>query len=258
MAKQRARVAAKDLLAVPLSNGHFALIWILEADAERNITFLVMEHFYVAPPSAHDVAAARPSKASSPDPLPGYDDVWKGWLRGVLPADFTVVGKRALSKIEHGYVNNVSGTMVFGTAKRLRDELLRTWRMTHEREGVEAEWAAADAARDKRASERRASMTLAKMLREPLLGGGSARGAAREAQRIFRAATKELIRLERGTKRERTAVLKRITTDLNTLDDKHGFIESEERDEIVARIEELATLVGISNDRERLTGHREW
>jgi hypothetical protein len=258
MSKRLARLGANDLVAVPLSNGCFALIWILEADPERNVTFLVMDGFWSALPDALAVAAARPSKSSSPDLLPGYDDVWKGWFRGVVPSDFTVVGQRAPSKKERGYAKNVSGTMVFGTAKRLRDELFRTWRLTHDRKAVEAEWAAAEARREKRDTERREAMTLTKMLREPFLGRGSARGPAREAQRIFRNATKELIKLESGTKRERTAVLKRITTDLNKLDDKHGFIETEEREQIVARIEELAALVGISNRDERLTGHRDW
>lgn len=104
-------------------------------------------------------------------------------------------------------------------------------------------------------------MTLTKMLRVPLFRRGSAHGAARvvrEAQRIFRDATKELIGLESGTNRERTKVLKRITTELNALDDANGFIETVEREQIVARIEELAALVGLSNRDEKLTGHRDW
>jgi hypothetical protein len=99
------------------------------------------------------------------------------------------------------------------------------------------------------------------MLREPLFSRGSARDAAhvvREAQRIFRTATKELIGLVSGTRRERTKVLKRITTELNALDDQTGFIQTVEREQLVTRIEELAALVGISNQDEKLTGHRDW
>ncbi len=256
-----ARLSAGDRVAVPIANGRFALIWILDADRDRNLTFLVMDGFWDAVPDVRRVAAARPSKASKEDRLLGYDDVWKGWFRGGVPADFTIVGKRAPSKKEIGYAKNLSGTMVFGTAKRLRDELSSTWRLKHDRRRVESEWAAADAMREKREAKRRKSMTLTKLLRSPLFKRRSARGApraAREAQRIFRAATKELIGLAGGTKRDRTKVLKRITTELNALDDRTGWIETVEREQIVARIEELATLVGLSNRGEVLTGHRDW
>ena len=53
-------------------------------------------------------------------------------------------------------------------------------------------------------------------------------------------------------------VLKRIVSELNALDDKEGCIETVEREQIVARIEALAGLVGISNEGEMLTGHRDW
>ena len=256
-----ARLSAGDRVAVPIANGRFALIWILEADLDRNVTFLVMDGFWDTVPDARRVAAARPSKASKEDLVLGYDDVWKGWFRGGIPADFTVVGKRAPSKKEIGYAKNLSGTMVFGTAKRLRDELSSTWRLKHDRRRVESEWAAAEAVRENREAKRRKSMTLAKLLRSPLFKSGSARGAARvvrEVELIFRDATKELIGLARGTKRDRTKVLKRITTELNALDDRTGLIETGEREQIVARIEDLATLVGLSNRDEVLTGHRDW
>jgi hypothetical protein len=251
----RVRLAAGDLVAVPLENGRFAMIWIIETDLDRNINFLVMDGFWDVLPGARTVAAARASKSSSPDLA--SDDVWKGWFRGAVPSDFTVIGQRAPSKKEIGYVTNGSGTMIFGTAKRLCDELHRTWRLKHDRRAIEAEWAAAATAREQRVSDRRKAMTLQTLLREPLFGRTATR-VVREAQRIFRDATNDLIKLEGATKRERTKVLKRITTELNALDDKTGFIETVEREKIVARIEELAALVGISNQDEKLTGHREW
>jgi hypothetical protein len=47
-------------------------------------------------------------------------------------------------------------------------------------------------------------------------------------------------------------------TELNTLDDREGCIETTEREEVVARVEELASFVGLSNEDEVLTGHRDW
>jgi len=52
--------------------------------------------------------------------------------------------------------------------------------------------------------------------------------------------------------------LKRVVSELNALDDKEGCIETVEREQIVARIEALAALVGVSNEDEKLTGHRNW
>ena len=52
--------------------------------------------------------------------------------------------------------------------------------------------------------------------------------------------------------------MKRVVSELNALDDKEGCIETVEREQIVARIEALAALVGVSNEDEKLTGHRNW
>ena len=55
-----------------------------------------------------------------------------------------------------------------------------------------------------------------------------------------------------------TAVLEKIVDDLNELDDPIGFVETVEREELVLRIEELASLVGLDNQTEKLTSHRDW
>jgi len=87
----------------------------------------------------------------------------------------------------------------------------------------------------------------------------AAREGLREARRIFHDATRDLITLQaKGTKRQRTAVLKRIVTELNALYDTEGCIETVEREAVILRIEELASLVGVSNEDEKLTGHRDW
>jgi hypothetical protein len=81
----------------------------------------------------------------------------------------------------------------------------------------------------------------------------------REARRIFRAATADLIALgARAPKAKRAAILKRIVTELNELYDREGCIETVEAGQLVHRIEELAALVGLDNADERLTGHRDW
>lgn len=250
-----------DLVAIPLPSGLFGLVWIITASAEYGFHLLVMDGYWPARPTARDVRKARPARAER-QLLPGYDDVWKGWFQGRVPGDFHVVGRRAPSAQAKAYIANASGTMIFGTAASVRDEMHRRWRWKHDRAAIEAEHAAARARRDQAAAERRTALTLPKLLRERLFATWTDRWpprVVREARRIFRDATKELIALERGgTKRARAKVLLRITTELNALDDKEGCIESVERDELVARVEELARLVGIENTNEKLTGHRDW
>ena len=252
---------AGDIIALPLANGRFALVWMITCD-ENGSSFLVLEDVLASLPSAPEALAMRPARPPNPHLLPGYDDVWKGWFDGDLPADFRVVGNRLVTSRERRWIENYSGTMIFGTAERLRTELLKSWRWEHERAAMEAETAAAQAAGEARAAKRRASLTLEKMARERIFAGWAHHRPAsvvREARRIFRDATNELIALERdGTARERAHVLERITTEFNALYDATGCIESVERDQIIARVEELAARVGLENGDEKLTGHRDW
>jgi hypothetical protein len=258
---RRAEPAAGDLVAFELRPGVFSMIWIIATSVEDGVRVLVMDGTWRARPTADELAAARPARASGPL-IPGYDDVWKGWFRGRVPADFETVGRRRPSAVELAYADKITGTMIFGDAESIRSTLRWRWRWEHERAAVEAESAAAEAKAEQRTAKRRATMTLPKMLRERIFAGWSERcspRALREMRRIFRDATNDLIALERaGTKRERTTVLRRITTELNDLDDKEGCIETDEREALVARIEELARLVGVTNVNERLTRHRDW
>ena len=109
---------------------------------------------------------------------------------------------------------------------------------------------------------RKSTLTLAKVSRERAFVRWEEylpRSVVREVRAIFRDAANDLLALEkRGTKRQRVAALRRIVTRLNAYDDDKGFIESVERDQIIARIEELAGLVDLTNDDEVLTRHRDW
>jgi hypothetical protein len=251
------------LVAVPLPNGSWSVLWILEAgtyEAKGYFQFLIMEGFHPAIPDTEQLAALRVAECPG-RAFPGRENAWKACVFSDLPNDFAVVGQRTPPREDHPFFA-AEGTMVFQDAKHCRAELFRQWRFVHDRPALEAEWARADVERQNRAEERRRTLTLPKMLREPVFASWSDRwspSVVREARRIFRDATRELIALEEeGTKRQRSAVLRRIVSELNALDDREGCIETVEREEIVARIEALAALVGISNEDEKLTGHRDW
>jgi hypothetical protein len=266
-------VTPATLVAVPLPNGTYRVLWILEAstvgvmsrkgkpvEEKAYFNFLIMEGFHPSIPGQDDLPTLR--VAEDPQgPFPGRENVWKGSFFGDVPGDFAVIGQRALPGKDHAFFE-LGGTMVFQDGEDCRAQLFRAWRLIHDRPALEAEWAQADAERQRRNDERRRIRTLPKMLREPVFASWSEMWpprVVREARRIFRDATRELIALEEaGTKRQRTVVLKRIVTEFNALDDKEGCIETVEREQIVARIEALAGLVGISNEGEALTGHRDW
>jgi hypothetical protein len=75
----------------------------------------------------------------------------------------------------------------------------------------------------------------------------------------FRTATTALIALRpAATRRAKEEVFRQLMAALNTIYDREGCIETVEREELVARIEELAGLVGLRNTNERLTGDRLW
>jgi hypothetical protein len=251
-------------VAIPLPNGRFAAIWIMGVEPPvarmaECLQFLVLDGFWSSSPSASELEGAPISRASSP-PLPGVPDVWKGCFWGKVPSDFVSPAAKAPSEAEDALMG-YSGMMVFQNAEHLRSELFKHWRLLHDREALFAEYERATEAREKRASGRRKGLTLKKMLREKPFASWSSHWPARvvrEARRIFRDATQALIDLDGGTKRQKKTILRRITTELNVLDDGEGCIETTEREELVRRVEELASLVGLTNDDESLTDHRDW
>jgi hypothetical protein len=248
-------IAVGSLIAVPLPNGAFGVIWIID-DEMATLTFLVLDGFWPAVPERVKLRF-MPRPFGEPADL--CENVYKGWFRHKVPKDFVAIGARKLTPQARAHADKPQGTMVFQNAEHFRAHLHKQWRWLNDRERLKAEWTQAQTEYQAREAKRREQQTLPRMLRERPFSNWPSRKLVREARRIFKEATRELIRLqERGARRERVAVLKRIVTDLNTFDDKAGLIESVERDETVARVEELAALVGLSNDDEKLTGHRDW
>jgi hypothetical protein len=272
MAKAAARangVESGSLVIVPLPNGTYRVLWMLEAgtyegfgrlNGKGYFSFVILEGFLPSIPGKDELAALRVAERPR-GAVPGEVNAWRGCFFGDIPDDFLVVGVRTVPP-EDDPLRAYEGKMVFQGAENVREELHGDWRMIHDRPALEAEWARDQEAREQRAAERQRTRTLPKMLREKIFASWSEMWpprVVREVRRIFRDATRDLIALQaKGTKRQRTAVLKRIVTELNALDDKEGCIETVEREAVIRRIEELAALVGVSNEEEKLTGHRDW
>lgn len=247
---------AGDVLAVRLQEDLFGAIWLTGVDGNQH-SFLVLGEYWDTPPTPAQVKTAALS--DPPFQRGGVLDEgpWKCWFEGVMPESFTPVGKRALSGAPAS-ARDASGTMVFPDARAFAKYHLSAYRWFHDREALEAEWAAA---RNKRA-EKKAPASLEEMERETPFSswkGHVPAAVITRVRRIFRDATRALRTLEEGgTRKQRLAVFKRIVEELNALDENSGFIESVERDQLAQRIEQLGALVGLDNKNERLLAGRLW
>lgn len=256
-----------SLLAIPMPNGLYAAVWVLGLAepfrmgrklVENQVSFLVLEGHWDASPTVAQLSKARIARSEGSHHA---TDEWKGCFWGPVPADFVVSGAKAPTNTALALVAEGSGTMVFQNAEHLRSELFKHWRVEHDRAAVEEEWRLADAARIARIAERKAKMTLPEMLKEKPFAHWREHwpvSVVRRARAIFGEATKALLALEAGTKRQKTAILKGIVTQFNALYDETGCMETGEATEVISRVEQLARLVGLSNDDEVLTGHRDW
>lgn len=251
------------LVAIPMQNGHFASVWVLERvegyrvlkrTEKESFYFLVLEGTWPALPSLAEVAASP--VASHPPTM----DVWSGVFWGAAPADFVVVGTKEPTAEDIARMK-ANGPMVFQNAEHVRSELYTHWRLAHEPAALHAEWQEAAEARARAKAERRAKLGLPELLREKPFSHWRAHWGtkiAREANTIVAEATQALIDLDGGTKAQRTKILKGIVDRFNALYDREGCVETGEAEEIVTRVEELARAVGLSNEDEALTGHRDW
>jgi hypothetical protein len=249
-----------DIFVVPLRAGGFGAARVI--NTQDGYTFLIANRFWESKPSAGDV-----EKFSVMDlpfgqrPIPGSDDVFKGWFEGRFPEEFEIIASTPLTQRERALARP-EGTMVFQNAYHFAETLSDQWRWLHERAAFMEELSESESAYEEQRNARLEGLSLQKMLEEdpfPDWSGIWPEDAVNEARRIFRVATEKLLKLEKGsTRRKRMAVLKKVTDEFNRLDDETGCIESVERDQIVERIEELAMLVGLNNEDECLTGHRTW
>jgi hypothetical protein len=255
-----------DVVVVPLANGRCGALCVVEVDEYTKSTqFFVIDGFWDTMPPPSAVARPRPMGHPYSAQLPGRDNVWKGWFRGAVPKDFVVIRQIRLPASLQRHAS-AEGTMIFQNAEQFRAMWYEHWRSIHDREALQAERTAAIARYEReqarRAAERKATNSLPKMLRErPFAHWREHWGtrAVRAVQAAFHTATKELIALgPDAARRTKEAVFRQLMVELDAIYDREGCIETGEAEELVARIEELAGLVGLRNTNERLTGQRSW
>jgi len=246
-----------DLYCVPLTNGRFGAIVLTASGAE--FRFLVLDGFWDSPPTLAEISSVGLMRM--------YEwmdsEIFKGWFRPPFPERCVRLGHRSIEPDELSRYLDSSGTMVFQSAEDFVEVLSERWRWRFDREALTREKELLRAAYEEKERKRRENRTLKSMARERPFSHWVdqwPRATVNKAHRIIRNAAEQLIELQASpaTKAEMTAVLKKITDEFNELYRQTGCIETQEREEIVDWVEQLATRVGLSNEDERLTGHRDW
>lgn len=249
-----------DVFVVPLRVGGFGAAVVV--DTSGGHSFLVIDGFWPAPPSAEDLRDFRemPTPFGQP-PFPGRAHIFKGWFEGEVPSDFAVVLNRRLTA-EQKSMSGAEGTMIFQNARQFARTLSDQWRWLHDHEAYIAELGQRTARVERAKEQRRAKLSLEFLLSETFFTDWAGRWPDEhlaEARKILMDATTQLIALrEQGTPRSRAAALRKIVDRFNQLYDETGLVESVERDLIIARIGELASCVGLDNGKEQLTRRRTW
>ena len=152
--------------------------------------------------------------------------------------------------------------MIFQNARHFARTLSDQWRWLHDHAAYQRELHTRAARLEQARAQRTADLSLESMAKETFFATWAGRwpdDRLAEARKIFTDATLKLVALEgRGTLRSRSAILRKIVDAFNALDNTTGLVESVERDAIIARIDELASCVGLDNAGERLTRRRTW
>lgn len=248
-------------MGVPLPNGQFGAALVIESGDSQIL--LVLDGFWDHLPTQGEVADAglmphlpRGFKQTL------YEDVFKGWFEGVAAIDFTPILHRDLTPYESSLAEP-RGTMVFQSPEHFRQHLFERWRWIFDEEALIAEREQRRLRFEEGERWRRRNRPLSQMMRERPFAHWIEmwpRSVVNEAHRILRDATRQLIELQKAKRSAEDCerVLRSIVDRFNDLYERTGCIETQEAGEIVDRIEELAAKVGLDNEDESLTGHRDW
>ncbi len=238
------------MLALPLTKERWGLVWLVHRERKWSTVFAMGTLSKKVPTPASALRAKYVPQVDGDLFLPGAPPISKFSINKPFGPDAVLVTTRELTELDRVWGSQAIGSMICGDFASLKEELRTLWELVDH----------APAPEEVRAAKPRGS--LAAMTKEVLFRDWLEQWPASvvtRARAIFREATLELRSLEaKGTPAQRKRVLKGVVTAFNALDEKAGCIETGEAEQIVERVEELAELVGLSNDDEALTGHRDW
>jgi len=247
--------------AQAMPSGRFAALKIIEV-GETGFAFAVLDGTWAAPPILRDARCAailkRRAFKTSPNAVID-DDVyrswWWAWRPDLLPEARLLGNDRITDEEDQALRRSISFTGIAHAATSAE----REWRWRHDRkaflEDVErskAAHAAAAAAAAQRKRDRFKTLTWDLLLAEdPFPGWGT--GSPPHPPEVFAAEARAVIHdacralKDLGPRPHRKAVrviLRRCIDWFNDADARDGVIETEERERILAVVEEMAELAG--------------
>jgi hypothetical protein len=253
--------------AVPLPNGEFGACRVIRQELlgpDLMSVVVALDGFWKAPPTLEGLAG-RPLLAQVRSGFGG--SILKGYVSGNPPSAFRRLGALALSEEER----EVSLPLImFRNWRDLAEHIYLEWRWVYDRQAFVADVEARHAAfedqleeRERRRERRLSTLTLEKMRREKPFRHWLRmwpREVVEDARGAFNRATDALMALGPAPDLDACRrALENLIEEFNELDAKHGgWIETEERVDILERFKELAHLVGLSDDVETLAGVRDW
>jgi len=246
-----------DIFALPLQRGWYAAGRIIERNSGTQ--FVLIDSFWDRPPRSADVEDEDLMALLFGETTALRANVFKGWFRGVSPYEVVVHAPLRPHELE---LRGSSGTTIFQSPAHMATSVFNQWRWLNERPQFHADETQRLAKLAARNQHRKVGRSLKKMARETPFASWRERlgdTIVASSHGVFTAAIAELIHQQaKGDPGSRAAVLRGIIDRFNDLDRHNRFIETVEREEIVRRIKELASLVGVTEDLETLTGDREW
>lgn len=255
MAKKQSqpRAVVGSIYAVAIKPDLYAVVRVIEADV--GYTFLFMARYWNVLPGPEDVVEF--ALLTYPNGI-----LKKYWFEEEIPSSFLFICQRELNPVEMSHIGDV-GTSVFSNPDDFLKHVLEDWRWIHDHDAMEKELDAREARSAalelKKKVERKKKLSWEFLASEKLFTDYSEMWSRKQmtaTRAIFRSAIEEMRGNEDRSVRRK--VLKQIVDQLNELEEREEYIETEAREMLVERIEELGKFVGISNKSESLTGHRDW
>ncbi len=253
--------AVGDLVALPLPRGRWALVWVAHHEAEWTRVYLMQGSWSGTPTQFPALAASIRTSSHGIRPsdfLPGAPDLVKLSVRGRFRPEAVTVATRELDDLAREWAKSPLLAATCGSYAALTKEIASI--LDADTCGPRPEQAPLPPR--PKAKKPKSVATLAQVARQPVFPKWERmhpRALVRQARAIVTEAMRQLRSLQAtGTPAKRRAVLRRVVSEFNRLDRRASFIDTSEAEQIVAWVEALAAAVGLDNDEERLTGHRDW
>ncbi|WP_020470039.1 hypothetical protein [Zavarzinella formosa] len=255
---------AGSTFAVPLADGRFGACRVLRADSDREMSlFAATEYVDSRPPDITNPLLRTILTANGTYYLIslGRCVKWQHWIEPP-PRTFKYVGVVEPSAAE-ARINLESFSKFWD---HWPDGILAEWRWRYDRPALVAEFDRNNGPgawqRFFETRTKQKQMTLEKLKKATFFSnwnGAVPAAAIRESRKLIREAVEALIALgPKPTKKLSQAIVRRCVEGFNGLDEKHEFITTIEREDIIEQIDEALRVAGLKDYDDWADRWRDW